>query len=99
MLSGIISGFVSTGIPPDLQTVLAANLYTIHPVLFAAFYLVYKYITPRSFRVDPRDLTLSHYVLDDLNSLEQENPNTAPRKPSKANEPQSVPERGERKDS
>ncbi|KAF2184605.1 hypothetical protein K469DRAFT_739270 [Zopfia rhizophila CBS 207.26] len=64
--------------------------YYIGPVLFATFYLVYKYPTPRSFRVDLRDLTPSHYVLGHLDSLEQENPNTAPRKPSNANEPQSL---------
>ena len=69
---------------------LCSQLTCIQPVIFVTFYLVYKYITPRSFRVDLRDLTPSHYVLDDLDSLEQENPNTNPRKPSNANESHSV---------
>ncbi|KAF1964189.1 amino acid transporter [Bimuria novae-zelandiae CBS 107.79] len=44
------------------------------PFLFAVFYLTYKYITPRSFAVDVRDLTPGDYVLGDLAAIEGENP-------------------------
>ncbi|KAJ4298149.1 hypothetical protein N0V90_006048 [Kalmusia sp. IMI 367209] len=46
------------------------------PFLFATFYLTYKYITPRSFSVDIRDLTPGDYVLGDLSVIEGEDPAT-----------------------
>ncbi|KAF2634637.1 hypothetical protein P280DRAFT_413354 [Massarina eburnea CBS 473.64] len=46
----------------------------IGPFLFALFYLSYKYITPRSFSIDIRDLTPADYVLGDLAFIEGENP-------------------------
>ena len=39
-------------------------------MLFAIFYLTYKYITPRSFAVDVRDLTPGDYVLGDIAVIE-----------------------------
>ena len=42
------------------------------PFLFGIFYLSYKYITPRSFAVDVRDLTAGDYVLGDIADIETE---------------------------
>ncbi|KAF2657272.1 hypothetical protein K491DRAFT_677429 [Lophiostoma macrostomum CBS 122681] len=56
----------------------------IGPLLFATFYLVYKYVTPRSFSVDIRDLTPSHYVLEDVNASDQKYPEDAERNASTA---------------
>jgi amino acid transporter len=56
----------------------------IGPIFFATFYLVYKYITPRSFSVDIRDLTPSHYVLEDIDPSDQKNPEDAERNASTA---------------
>lgn len=40
------------------------------PFLFALLYFTYKYIHPRSSRVDLRNLTVAHYVLEDLSTIE-----------------------------
>ncbi|KAF2187484.1 hypothetical protein K469DRAFT_772116 [Zopfia rhizophila CBS 207.26] len=42
------------------------------PVIFAIFYLTYKYGYPRSYRVDLRDLTPDMYILEDVGSFERE---------------------------
>ena len=47
----------------------------IGPCLFALLYLSYKYIYPRSPRVDLRNLTVEDYVLEDLSKIEREDPN------------------------
>jgi amino acid transporter len=52
--------------------------------VFALLYLTYKYIHPRSSRVDLRDLTSSHYVLGDLKTIEKEDPEIRNRKQSDA---------------
>ena len=44
----------------------------IGPCLFAILYLSYKYIYPRSTRVDLRNLTVEDYVLEDLSKIEYE---------------------------
>ncbi|KAH8589041.1 hypothetical protein B0O99DRAFT_664761 [Bisporella sp. PMI_857] len=75
---------LSSNLKSKAALVLDVVGYYIGPVIFATFYLFYKYITPRSFRVDLRDLTASHYVLGDLDYIEQENPNTNPRNASRA---------------
>jgi amino acid transporter len=57
------------------------------PLFFATLYLFYKYITPRSARVDLRDLTSSYYVLDDLQLVEQNHPNALNNKRSNTTSP------------
>lgn len=59
------------------------------PLIFTSLYLVYKYIAPRSFRVDLRDLSTSHYVLADLHSSEQPFPATLNSMPSNSIMPHS----------
>ncbi len=54
------------------MTTTHANLR--QPFLFAVLYLSYKYIYPRSSRVDLRNLTLEVYVLEDLSTIELESP-------------------------
>ncbi|KAF1833515.1 hypothetical protein BDW02DRAFT_569955 [Decorospora gaudefroyi] len=44
----------------------------IGPFLFATLYLSYKYIHPRTRRVDLRNLTAEDYVMQDLSSIELE---------------------------
>lgn len=74
--------------------ILWLPLISVQPLLFGAFYFVYKHITPRSLSVDIRNLTPSHYVLGDLEDLEEENPNNAPRKSSDASNQIPDPEPG-----
>ncbi|KAL6174168.1 hypothetical protein ACJQWK_00313 [Exserohilum turcicum] len=50
----------------------------IGPVLFAALYLTYKFIYPRTTAVDIRNLTVEDYVLQDLSSIELEGPDSVP---------------------
>jgi amino acid transporter len=50
----------------------------IGPFLFASLYLSYKYIYPRTSRVDLRNLTVEDYVLEDLSSIELEGPASMP---------------------
>ena len=50
----------------------------IGPFLFALLYMVYKFIYPRSSRVDLRNLTVEDYVLEDLSSIELEGPASVP---------------------
>ncbi|KAF2875146.1 amino acid permease-domain-containing protein [Massariosphaeria phaeospora] len=63
----------------------------IGPLLFAGFYLTYKYIHPLSVRVDVRDLRPSDYVLDDLAAMEGENPRLYSRKSSDSSASQHGP--------
>lgn len=53
----------------------------IGPLLFASLYLSYKYIHPRSTRVDLRNVTVEDYVLEDLSTIELEGPSSAPSVP------------------
>jgi amino acid transporter len=53
----------------------------IGPFLFASLYLSYKYIYPRTAGVDLRDLTVEHYVLEDLSNIELEGPTSLPPAP------------------
>jgi amino acid transporter len=53
----------------------------IGPFLFASLYLSYKYIHPRTPGVDLRDLTVEHYVLEDLSNIELEGPTSLPSAP------------------
>ena len=48
-------------------------------------YLTYKYVTPRSSRVDIRDLTPGHYVLDDLELIENHQTNDSAGAPGDGN--------------
>ncbi|KAI2488551.1 Amino acid transporter [Pyrenophora tritici-repentis] len=50
----------------------------IGPLFFASLYLSYKYIFPRTSRVDIRNLTVEDYVLEDLSSIELEGPTSTP---------------------
>ncbi|KAJ4363567.1 hypothetical protein N0V83_009863 [Neocucurbitaria cava] len=50
----------------------------IGPFLFASLYLSYKYIHPRSSRVDLRNITVEDYVLEDLSTIELEGPTSIP---------------------
>lgn len=50
----------------------------IGPFLFATLYLSYKYIYPRTSRVDLRNLTVEDYVLQDLSNIELEGPTSVP---------------------
>ncbi|RMZ66987.1 Amino acid polyamine transporter I [Pyrenophora seminiperda CCB06] len=50
----------------------------IGPLLFASLYLSYKYIYPRTSRIDIRNLTVEDYVLEDLSSIELEGPASTP---------------------
>jgi len=50
----------------------------IGPFLFGSLYLSYKYIYPRTPRVDLRNLTVEDYVLEDLSSIELEGPVSVP---------------------
>lgn len=50
----------------------------IGPLFFASLYLSYKYIYPRTSRVDLRNLTVEDYVLEDLSSIELEGPTSMP---------------------
>ncbi|RAR11739.1 aat family amino acid transporter [Stemphylium lycopersici] len=50
----------------------------IGPFLFACLYLSYKYIYPRTSRVDLRNLTVEDYVLQDLSNIELEGPTSVP---------------------
>jgi len=80
---GILFRGILLGIIHCLRTI--AN--RAQPLFFATLYLFYKYITPRSARVDLRDLTSSYYVLDDLQSVEQNRPNALNNKPSNITSP------------
>jgi amino acid transporter len=53
----------------------------IGPFLFASLYLSYKYIYPRTSRVDLRNLTVEDYVLEDLSNIELEGPASLPPAP------------------
>lgn len=46
----------------------------IGPSLFLCLYLSYKFIHPRTARVDLRNLTAANYVLEDLSTIELEGP-------------------------
>jgi amino acid transporter len=59
----------------------------IGPFLFASIYLSYKYIYPRTAGVDLRDLTVEHYVLEDLSNIELEGPTSLP--PASRHHPES----------
>ncbi len=48
----------------------------IGPFLFGVLYFSYKYIHPRSSRVDLRNLTVEDYVLEDLSKIELEGPDS-----------------------
>jgi amino acid transporter len=50
----------------------------IGPFLFASLYLSYKYIYPRTSRVDLRNLTVEDYVLEDISNIELEGPASLP---------------------
>ncbi|KAI4690727.1 uncharacterized protein J4E88_002199 [Alternaria novae-zelandiae] len=50
----------------------------IGPFLFGSLYLSYKYIFPRTSKVDLRNLTVEDYVLEDLSSIELEGPVSVP---------------------
>lgn len=50
----------------------------IGPLLFVSLYLSYKYIYPRTSRVDIRNLTVEDYVLQDLSCIELEGTETVP---------------------
>ncbi|KAF1935599.1 hypothetical protein EJ02DRAFT_484259 [Clathrospora elynae] len=50
----------------------------IGPFIFASLYLSYKYIYPRTSRVDIRNLTAEDYVLQDLSNIELEGPTCVP---------------------
>ncbi|PSN74606.1 hypothetical protein BS50DRAFT_19661 [Corynespora cassiicola Philippines] len=56
----------------------------IGPIIFATFYLTYKYIHPRSSSVDLRDLTPGNYILGDLSTIEREGPESMPANPWKS---------------
>ncbi|CAO2651531.1 Nn.00g041010.m01.CDS01 [Neocucurbitaria sp. VM-36] len=51
------------------------------PFLFVLLYLSYKYIHPRSSRVDLRNVTVEDYVLEDLSTIELEGPSSIPPAP------------------
>ncbi|KAF1961896.1 hypothetical protein CC80DRAFT_463405 [Byssothecium circinans] len=59
----------------------------IGPFLFGLFYLTYKYVTPRSFSVDIRDLTPNDYVLGDIAVIEGEDPLHASPNPNHGHRP------------
>ena len=50
----------------------------IGPFIFTFLYLSYKYIYPRTSRVDIRNLTVEDYVLQDLSNIELEGPICVP---------------------
>ncbi|KAH8623841.1 aat family amino acid transporter [Alternaria alternata] len=50
----------------------------IGPAIFAFLYLSYKFIYPRTSRVDIRNLTVEDYVLQDLSNIELEGPTCVP---------------------
>ncbi|CAN9289579.1 unnamed protein product [Alternaria alternata] len=50
----------------------------IGPAIFAFLYLSYKFIYPRTSRVDIRNLTVEDYVLQDLSNIELEGPACVP---------------------
>jgi amino acid transporter len=50
----------------------------IGPLLFVLLYMSYKYIHPRTSRVDLRNITVDDYVLEDLSSIELEGPTSLP---------------------
>lgn len=57
------------GVCISLQS-LRSLLNLLQPFLFAVLYFTYKYIHPRSSRVDIRNLTVADYVLEDLSTIE-----------------------------
>lgn len=52
------------------NSITVCHTHNAQPLLFAIFYLTYKYITPRSFAVDVRDLTPGDYVLGEIAVIE-----------------------------
>ncbi|CAN9234018.1 hypothetical protein AA0121_g4230 [Alternaria tenuissima] len=50
----------------------------IGPAIFVFLYLSYKFIYPRTSRVDIRNLTVEDYVLQDLSNIELEGPRCVP---------------------